>query len=148
MNRHIIHKNYHSNLTLTEDECKDLYSSFKDYGRYQILDAAYNMYTRDETPLHKNWDDDADFMLCFTTIYKLSTTLSCEEFCAFISGTSMSLPDIFDNYENELLDDKKRLQEQACLLLGFLDTIADYFEYEIILMTLGYPCEHYDKKTA
>jgi hypothetical protein len=139
----LIHKNYHINQSLSKEECENLHQIINGLGKDQILSAAYNMFTRSQTPLDNNWDNDSDFMKTFLLFYKLAKNLSEDNFKKVLLNNIKTKIDL-DEDEKLIFLDKKLLIREGCYLLGFLDSIEDFFEYETTLSSLGYSCDTYE----
>lgn len=145
---HLIHKDYNEKPILLKEEAENLYLAIKACGKDQIIDAAYNMYSRDETPLDKNWDDFNEFSLCFDFFYELSNKLEQKEFVQLLlSAEQGPIKKHTKIFEHKLIKTEQRMLTEACALLGFLDTLSDYLDYEITLRSLGYGCDHKKRKS-
>ena len=140
----LVHKNYKVQKGFLKEDAENLYGALRYYGTDTILDAGYNMFNRDETPLHNNWNEDLEFLTCYYLFHKMAKNTTEDEFVKAILSLSIPSKASFDRDELAILKDKERYLEQALFLLGFLDSLSDYFDYEAVLLSYGYPCESYE----
>ena len=137
--KHFIHRNYREHIHLYPQEITNLYRTLNAYGKKQITDAAQQMFIRSITPLNNHWDSYENFLATFQAFYKMSKNMSVEEFADHFEHYKIPTGIEFSEKEYLILSEKDQYLQEACYLLGFIDSLADSFEYEVLLMTLGYP---------
>lgn len=140
----IINKHSKSMRGFQEKEAEAFYAALGYYDKETILDAGYSMFNRDETPLQNHWDDDVSFLTCYYLFHKMAKKMNKGEFVKAICALQLAPQLSFDQDELSILKNKKRYLEQARYLFGFLDSLSDYFDYEAILLSCGYPCDAYE----
>ena len=136
---HLIHNNYQAHQYLTREEAQNLYQGLCKLGHKQINEAGYQMFHRSLTPLHKNWSSEEEFQITTHMFCKMSKELGEDEFVDAIMQTKVPGSIQFNSAEQKVLNNSKTYIKEACMLLGFIDSHSDFFEYEVKLIELGYP---------
>tara|TARA_B100000524_G_scaffold346156_1_gene245899 strand:+ start:840 stop:1295 length:456 start_codon:yes stop_codon:yes gene_type:complete len=138
----IINEDLSKNLSLIQGEVENFYEILNSYEKNQIINAGYNMYHREETPLHNNWNSFEEFLNSFHSFYHISRQENEESFSELIMSEKPKLPPL-NKEELAILENFEKKIEEACLLLDFLESMPEYLDYEIMMISLGYPCETY-----
>ncbi len=141
---HLIHDNFKNDYLLSKEELGDFFEALHSIGKEKVLEAAHHLYHRSKTPLKNYWQDLDEFKVTFFAFYKLSRKLSKASFIDICSHQKTPSNVELEEDEEEILADPMNYRMQACFLLSFLDSMSDFLDYEITLMSLGYAPEKED----
>jgi len=134
---HLIHKNYKTFPTLGKKEADNLYESLKGFSYDDIMEAAQKMYEREGIPLDKNWETFEEFHIYFVFFSELAKEIKKQAFIDLLtSGKEDERSSKFFNIPE--ITSHEKLVIEACALLGFIDTMDEFFNYEVNLRSLGY----------
>ena len=142
--KQLIHKRFKVTIAFEKKEAEAFYDALLHYNNDTILDAGYSMFNRDETPLQNHWDDDVAFLTCYYLFRKMAKKMSKSDFVKTIVTLQQPSKILFDSDERLVLANKKNYLKQAKYLFSFLDSLSEYFDYEAILLSCGYPCDAYE----
>tara|TARA_Y100001970_G_C14125341_1_gene798622 strand:- start:286 stop:726 length:441 start_codon:yes stop_codon:yes gene_type:complete len=141
---HLIHENFTEDYHLSNEELDDFYEALHSIGKEKVLEAAHHLYHRSETPLKNYWEGMDEFKVTFLAFYKISRKLNKKDFIAICRKQKTPEDIDFEESEKKVLADSLTYKMQACFLLSFLDSMSDFLDYEITLMSLGYAPEKED----
>lgn len=127
---------------LSHDETADLLSFLKYYDRRITEDAVYNLYCRDKTPLYDHWESQEAFFFVYDTFKQLANECSEEEFFTSVINESVPEKSSLNRTQREFIKDFALFRREARSLNCFFNSMKEYFDYEILLISLGYPCSH------
>ncbi|MBI2601788.1 MAG: hypothetical protein HYW48_01925 [Deltaproteobacteria bacterium] len=140
---HLIHQDYLKDLILKKEEASDLYDALLYYGKRSTVDAAEDMLeTDDPLPLDNHWQTVDDFINVWEPFYEMARKLKRNAFVQQILSRTMPKEIHLTPQQESLFSDKQEYMKQACYLLSFLDSMSDYFEYEVEMLERGYPHGH------
>lgn len=138
---HFIKKSHLESHRLDSEEASDLYEALHYYGRRNTLEAARDVYDDEMLPLAKHWEDLDDFESVWEIYYDLARMLPKSRFVDLIVN-AVEFEKLLSAEQRTVLSNPKDMLCHACYLLDFFDTMADYFDYEIKMLSYGYPHEH------
>lgn len=130
------------NKSLNVAEAHELYESLKYYTYEEIQDIAFNMYQRDITPIELHWQSKEEFIEIFRIFYKISHHFEGYQFAHIVAHSKIPFSIDFNRKQREILVDKEQYIFQSRCILHFFQSLPEFFEYEVTLISLGYPCEH------
>ena len=137
----LIHKDYFDKQYLTAEEARNLYHGVNKLGRKLLHETAHQMFVRSQTPLHKNWESEETFLVSCNVFCKLAKELTEEEFVGTIMSTRIPHQITFNKSQRIMMSNSQSYMREACMVLGFIDSMSDFFEHEVKLMELGYPID-------
>jgi hypothetical protein len=136
-------KNY--SLGLNRKEAIIFYETLNYYGYGQVIDAAYNMFTREQTPLPQHWENDKDFLKSFYLFHDLAKDLKKDSFIQAITKIRIPQSLKIDKNSKKIITSNKLFTQESRNLFDFLNHMDKYFEYETTLISLGYPPDDFEK---
>lgn len=124
----------------TRRDAADLHSALRYYGHQLVEDAAFNMFHREMTPLVNHWDTPEDLLLSCNLFRKIARPLNEELFVSTILATAIPQNIDFNRQEREIMTDRTLYIRECRNLLQFFNSFPDYFNFEVDLIAMGYPC--------
>lgn len=140
---HLIHQDYLNDMKLQKEEVSDLYDALLYYGKRSTVDAVEDMFeTGDPLPLNNHWESVDDFINAWEPFYEMARKLKRNAFVQQVLGRMIPEEIHLTPQQQSIFSDKQEYMKQACYLLSFLDSMSEYFEYEVEMLERGYPHAH------
>lgn len=135
----IIAKTNQFKESLTRAEAVFLYEALNSFGYPKLLNTAKSMYKKESSPFYKrsNWVSFEEFHKFLSYFCDLSSEVTQKSFVTLLSETDkeeegsryFTLPEI---------SSLTGLRAEARAMIQFLEAMADYQNYEVMLNSLGY----------
>ena len=123
---------------LSNDEIQELHCQLRYYGRKDIENLFFHMFERSSTPLVNHWVNFDEAHKVYSLFCKMAKNLESEEFITCI--TDLRIPDIdLTKAQRSILLNANSYQRGSVDLFEFFHSVPEFFQYEMVLMELGYP---------